>query len=163
MAGKYPFSDDIRDPNRKTPNPFAAEDPSLDEPRQLPEGTSEGTFTTSPHAQDEYRPVYQAVLPDRARMCMFIGSLGLLFSLTGWPSMMNIWNFAMFYLMPLLSLAGSLPAFLLGLSDVRAMRRGAMQNHRRQWAALACFLGALGVANSVVYLAIIIWRDWMGY
>lgn len=147
MDAKYPFPDDIRDPNRTEPNPFAAEDPTLD----VAPVDAEGAYAAGTRSM-EYKPQYDSVLSDRSRMTMILGVLGLLASLSGWLSVVDYVTYAILSLMPLLAVAGSLPAFLMSLSDVRAMGRGAMKDDNRKWSSLACLLGAVGLTSGVLYL-----------
>jgi len=155
MNGKYPFPDDIRDPNRKEPNPFADAD-DVESTAAAPK-----TFEATKHS-NEYQPVYQAILPDRAVLTLIVGTVGLLASLSGWPSYLGGGAFASLLLMPIFSLSGSLPALLISISDLRAMRKGAMRPERRGWSRWGRFLGAAGVLNSLAFIAVGLLR-WWGY
>lgn len=158
MTGKYPFPDDIRDPNRKDPNPFAGEDPALDpEPASSDEPYAVGDLAS------QYKPEYEAVISDRATMCLVGGTIGLLASLSGWLALRG-GDFFLLVMMPLFSLAGSLPALLLSLSDLGAMRHGAMQSERRNIARAAFFLGVCGLLSSILFLTYQLWYAWyMGW
>ncbi len=154
MTSKYPFPGDIRDPNRKESNPFADDDPSL-----VRDDAIEG-YSPSEHS-NEYQPVYQAILLDRAMLCIVCGIIGLITSLPGWLSLDITPFFSLLWIMPLLSLAGSLPAVLFSIADLRAMRRGAMKTNRRGLSALACFIGAIGLINTILFYCYWAFKTWV--
>ena len=95
----YPFPDDIRDPDRKSPNPFA------DDARQLP--AAGDPFAVSPGAM-EYQPVFERTYADRVRLTLILSVLGAALTVAGW---LTFAGQAVLIINPLLSLAFSFPAW----------------------------------------------------
>ncbi len=166
MPRDYPFPDDVRNPNRTGPNPFAGEDPHLDPPHDLTDGQATGeaedgndlaTMYGASQRGEEYAPEYEACVRDRVTLCLICAAFGVVGSLIGWLAVLRPWMFGPLYLMPPFSLAGSLPAWSLASSDLRAMKWGAMDRKRRRAARVAAGLGALGTINSAIFIARAIW------
>ncbi|MCA9266760.1 MAG: hypothetical protein KDA60_23040, partial [Planctomycetales bacterium] len=74
---RFPFPDDIRDPDREGPNPFADDD--AHEPK-APVVENVYASTTQPSV---YEPKYDAILGSRYRLVFALGLVGLVFSVLG--------------------------------------------------------------------------------
>ncbi len=153
MMAKYPFPDDIRDPNRQGPNPFA--DDAADENPSAEQVTDSTIFATNDRAT-EYQPEYQAVLSNRSVLHLLLGGLGLVASLVGWTSLGDLELASLLMPLPFLSLAASVPALLGSLADLRAMKSGAMKADRRGLARVACLLGLFGTVTCLLFIARVI-------
>ncbi len=139
----YPFPDDIRDPDRKSPNPFA------DDAQDLPH--SDGPFGVSPEGM-EYQPVFEQTYADRVTITLILSVLGAVTSVAGW---LTFAGQGVLILNPLLSLAFSVPGMVIGRLDVQAMDAGVMAAQRRKLASRGALIGLLGLANSAAYA--IVW------
>ena len=136
--GTDPFSDESGE------NPFA------DEGEDLPAESVEGPYAATVEGPT-YRPEFEAVLPHRGRLWLWLGIVGLLSAVAGLP----IW---FMYEIPLgaFALAAALPAGVLAWKDCQAIQRGAMDPTGRavtRWAMLLGFLGtAAGLATVILFV-----------
>ncbi len=154
MANKYPFSGDIRDPDRKEPNPFADDSPDLN--RSPTDAGEKDPYQPTCHGLD-YSPQYEAFGMDRTTVGLICGLIGIVLSLASWPLVGSFLFYGFGLVFSSFSLAGSIPAFILGGQDARAMDQGAMRTKRRGRVSVVWWLGLLGILNSLVLIAIAIW------
>jgi len=142
----YPFPDDVRNPDREDPNPFAED--HIDDSSETV--ASEGDFQASGTAGD-YRPEYVATEKSRVAVVLALGIGGLLGSLSGWTAYTNLTHLI---LMPFLSLAFSMPAVALGWSDAIAVRAGARKKDNSGWLVVGILLGLLAIANTALFVIV---------
>ncbi len=165
----YPFPDDVRNPHRKGPNPFAdggdkdADGANAGEPSEEPSSadraaTGDDRFHAG--APSEYNPVYEAAYADRVVSTMICAITGLAMSLLAWTVFYGYPNNG---LMGILSLVFSITATVLARVDLAGMRAGAVKRHRSRYAAIGMLLGLLGLFNSLAILAYgIFYEGWFG-
>jgi hypothetical protein len=140
--GKRPFDDGS--------NPFTDQESLSASPKS---DSAAGAYVAS--AVDDHsakRAVeYEAVLPNRSRPLVIIGSIGALLAGTSLVlALMAIsssdWVEAMFYGSPvsLTAIAFAIPAWMMSHGDMRAIRAGAMDPAARRGTRWAYWLGCLG-------------------
>ncbi len=139
----YPFPDDIRNPDRDEPNPFAED--HVDDANEQGVLGAAGTAT-------EYQPRYEATQVASSRVISLLGGLGCGLSLLGW---LSFGDHGELTLMPLLACAFALPAVTIGSSSLKAMRTGKMKGDGRRRVYWGTLLGILAIGNSCLYL--IVW------
>ena len=140
----YPFPDDVRNPDRKEPNPFADS-----EPQRTDTDVAGDTFGAQANAAD-YNPVYETTYEDRVVSTLIAAVVGFAASLLGWLYFSGYTNTLLF---PYISLVFSGAATILGGSDLRGMRAGAIKASRSRLSALGQLLGMLGLFSSFAHLA----------
>jgi hypothetical protein len=133
MSKAYQFP---HDPKR--PNPFADSGaptvPAGDQPYAAPAGPQEDVDASE---------FYQAV-PHRGVMLLLLGIFGLVgVFLSGWAG---------FYCLPLglVNLGLTIPAWIMGRGDLKAIRRGAMDASGRGMTQAAWILGFIGTGLSIL-------------
>ncbi len=148
----YPFPDDVRNPSRDEPNPFA--DDHVDETETSASLGASGVAT-------EYQPRYEATQVARSGMILLLGGLGCGLSLLGWLSYAD---YAELSIMPLLAFAFSLPAVTMGGGALRAMRSGKMKEEGRRSVYWGTLWGILAIGNSCAYTIVgIVVLDLIGW
>jgi hypothetical protein len=148
--GRDPFTD------KSGGNPFAGDG------EDLPADSVEGPYAATDAGQS-YRPEFEAVLPHRGRLWLWLAIIGLLSAVAGLP----IW---FLYEIPLgaFALAATLPAGVLAWKDHQAIQRGAMDPTGRAATRWAMLVGSLGTAAGLVTVVFCVFsivqaiRDAMG-
>ena len=153
----YPFPDDVRNPHRKEPNPFADKDDPDDKPSG--DAAADGGIYQS-GAPVEYDPVYETTYSDRVITILISSVVGLVMSLLGWLVFFGFPNNGLF---GVFSLVFSIAAIIIARVDLSGMRAGAIKRLRSRYAAIGMVLGLVGLMNSLAILAYgILVEGWFG-
>ena len=162
----YPFPDDVRNPQRKGPNPFADSDSDSPNENETSTGSSgagealDGERLFQSGSPSEYNPVYETSYADRVVTTMISAIIGLAMSLLAWTVFHGYPNNG---LLGILSLVFSIAATIIARVDLTGMRAGAVRQHRAKYAAIGMILGLLGLFNSLAILAFgIFYEGWLG-
>ena len=145
----YPFPDDVRNPDREGPNPFAED--HVDESAEGAGGTAGDSPLGSTEAATEYQPEYEAVTSNRSRIVFILGVLGLALSLSGWGAYAGE---GMLILMPVASLAFSITAAFMGTSERGHIKAGRKTSQGAFLIVIGTICGMLGILNTVVYTVV---------
>ena len=148
---EYPFPDDVRNPDRDAPNPFAEDHIDSDD------GPTDA-FGVTQHG-DDYKPQWERTYADRARLSIGLAITGAVLSLSGWLVFVGQ---GLFFLLPFLSLAISIPGLTISRGDLVGMEKGAIEDKRHGLAFAAMLLGFLGVVNSLGYSIYWMYLAFMG-
>ena len=155
----YPFPDDVRNPQRKGPNPFAdGKEDSQPGQSDANSSTNDGIFRAG--APSEYNPVYETTYSDRVIITLVSAIVGLAMSLLAWLVFFDYPNNG---LLGIFSVVFSVAAMILARIDMVGMKAGAIRRERASLAATGMVLGLLGLMNSLAILAYgIFYEGWMG-
>ena len=144
----YPFPDDIRNPNRTEPNPFA------DDPQPEPAPSAEA-FASSATSGD-YHPEYVAMVAPRGKLLFLCGVVGFVFSGMGWAYFADV---DLVTTMPLASLVFSLPAFLMGFSTRSGIRQGKIRDEQGGLIFWGTLMGVLAFGNAFAFYLLLIYLN----
>ncbi len=153
----HPFPDDIRNPARKTPNPFA--DESLVPPDNSP-AHDESSVRDNVFQADSspYRPRYQMTYRVRTTGILICGIVGLAGSLFGWLAFIGR---PIVIPMPILSVVFSLAAVGLGYSQLNMIKAG-VAARELTWVYAAIAMGLVGLMNSLlIFLTGVFYFNWL--
>lgn len=178
VMAKFKFP---RNPNADRGNPFEDEqgdNPFGDEAPPAIDAESPATSEQNPYASAEpsevqpYRPGdYELFLPHRGELIWWLGVIGcsvqLLAILVAALAIFSVGDFlsGLVYGLPgqLVGLAVSVPAWIMGHNDVRAIAAGAMKAEGRratQWGLWLGILGTLLAAGQLVlYFGLIVFEE----
>lgn len=155
----YPFPDDVRNPDRKEPNPFADSDNPKEGTQPSGDAAAGGDIYQS-GAAVEYDPVYETTYSDRVITILISGVVGLVMSLLGWLVFFGFPNNGLF---GVFSLVFSIAAIIIARVDLSGMRSGAIKRLRSRYAAIGMVLGLVGLLNSLAIFAYgILFVGWFG-
>ena len=146
IDGRDPFSDE------RGSNPFA------DDGQDVAPPDSEDPYTPTATESYRHRPGdFETILPHRGRLILGLAIVGLLAAVLGIPA----WYFQSTHL-GFLALAATLPACIFAVSDLRAMRMGAMDPSGYRTTIWGGYLGLLGSGvaafDAVVLIAEVFFR-----
>jgi hypothetical protein len=151
MSKDYNFSRDPFDENRERSqqppqNPFADDARDPPPPRFDPAGRNPYSAPTQYQPADQQYG-YQMALPHRGPVILTLGILGLLGSLASFLCCLPI---------GVVNLALTLPAWLMGRSDLKAIDAGAMDSSGRGTVMAGFVLGIIGTVLTLLVLIVII-------
>lgn len=153
-------------------NPFGDDSASAEDAAPREDAESNAYATAESNAVQPYEPGdYETFLPSRGPLVFWLGVIGcgiqLLAVIVAVLAILAVGEFleGMAYGLPgqLIGLAVSVPAWIMGQSDVRAMAAGAMEaNGRRatRWGLWLGILGTLGGTSQLfLFLGLVIFQD----